>query len=38
MNIGTVTERAGVSPKKIRYYETIGLFLKANRQPNDYRA
>ena len=38
MNIGTVAEKAGVPPKTIRYYETIGLIRKAERRSNGYRA
>lgn len=37
MNIGTVAERSGVSPKTIRYYESIGLISPADRRPNGYR-
>lgn len=37
MNIGTVAEKSGVSPKTIRYYETIGLIGAADRRPNGYR-
>ena len=37
MNIGTVAEKAGVPPKTIRYYETIGLIRKAERRSNGYR-
>lgn len=37
MNIGSVAERSGVSPKAIRYYESIGLVQPADRQPNGYR-
>jgi MerR family transcriptional regulator, copper efflux regulator len=38
MNIGTVAERSGVSPKAIRYYESIGLVRPAERRPNGYRS
>jgi MerR family copper efflux transcriptional regulator len=38
MNIGTVAERSGVSPKAIRYYESIGLVRPADRRPNGYRS
>ena len=38
MNIGTVAERSGVPPKTIRYYESIGLILPADRRPNGYRS
>ncbi len=37
MNIGTVAEKSGVSPKAIRYYESIGLVRPADRRPNGYR-
>ena len=38
MNIGAIAEKAGVSPKTIRYYEDTGLIRKADRQANGYRA
>jgi MerR family copper efflux transcriptional regulator len=38
MNIGTVAEKSGVSPKAIRYYESIGLVRPADRRPNGYRS
>ena len=38
MNIGTVAERSGVSPKAIRYYESIGLVRPADRRANGYRS
>lgn len=38
MNIGSVAEKSGVSPKTIRYYETIGLIVPANRRANGYRS
>jgi MerR family copper efflux transcriptional regulator len=38
MNIGTVAERSGVSPKAIRYYESIGLVRPVDRRPNGYRS
>ena len=38
MNIGSVAERSGVSPKTIRYYESIGLVRPADRRPNGYRS
>jgi DNA-binding transcriptional MerR regulator len=37
MRIGEVGERAGVSPKTIRYYEQIGLVPEPHRRPNGYR-
>ena len=36
MNIGTASEKSGLPPKTIRYYEDIGL-LKADRAGNGYR-
>lgn len=38
MNIGTVAEKSGVSPKTIRYYESIGLIPSADRRSNGYRS
>lgn len=38
MNIGTVAEGSGVSPKTIRYYESIGLVRSADRESNGYRS
>ena len=37
MNIGTVSEKSGVSAKTIRYYESIGLIAPADRAENGYR-
>ncbi|PCI42415.1 MAG: Cu(I)-responsive transcriptional regulator [Rhodospirillaceae bacterium] len=37
MNIGTVSEKSGVSSKTIRYYESIGLIPPADRAKNGYR-
>lgn len=37
MNIGTASEKSGLPPKTIRYYEEIGL-VKADRAGNGYRA
>jgi MerR family transcriptional regulator, copper efflux regulator len=37
MNIGTASERSGVPPKTIRYYESIGLIRPADRRDNNYR-
>jgi MerR family transcriptional regulator, copper efflux regulator len=37
MKIGAAAERSGVSPKMIRYYESIGLLGKAARRDNAYR-
>ncbi len=36
MNIGTVSERSGLPPKTIRYYEEIGL-IAPDRRDNGYR-
>lgn len=36
MNIGAASERSGLPPKTIRYYEEIGL-VKPARRPNGYR-
>ncbi len=36
MNIGNASQRSGLPPKTIRYYEDIGL-LKAGRADNGYR-
>jgi MerR family copper efflux transcriptional regulator len=38
MNIGTVAEQSGVPAKTIRYYETIGLIVSAERGANGYRS
>lgn len=38
MNIGTVARIAGVPPKSIRYYESIGLIQPAERRANGYRS
>jgi len=37
MNIGSLAERTGVSPKTIRYYESVSLLPRAERQSNGYR-
>lgn len=37
MNIGEISDRSGLPPKTIRYYETIGLVAPARGQ-NGYRA
>lgn len=36
MNIGTASEKSGLPPKTIRYYEDIGL-INPDRQDNGYR-
>ena len=37
MNIGQASERSGISPKMIRYYEQIGLLDTAKRSNSGYR-
>lgn len=37
MNIGEVSQRSGIPPKTIRYYEDIGL-VRPQRSENGYRA
>ncbi len=37
MRIGQLARRAGVNPKTIRYYESIGLLPPPARQPSGYR-
>jgi MerR family transcriptional regulator, copper efflux regulator len=37
MNIGEVAFQAGVPPKTIRYYESVGLIPPAARRDNGYR-
>jgi Cu(I)-responsive transcriptional regulator len=37
MNIGQVADNAGVSAKRIRYYEQIGLIVAAKRSDAGYR-
>lgn len=37
MNIGTVAARAGISAKRVRHYEAIGLIPKASRSYGNYR-
>jgi Cu(I)-responsive transcriptional regulator len=37
MNIGQAAEKAGISAKSIRYYESVGLIARASRLDNNYR-
>lgn len=37
MRIGELADAAGVSPKTVRYYESIGLLAPPQRRPNGYR-
>lgn len=37
MKIGELSERTGLSPSRIRFYERIGLLKTVQRQPNGYR-
>ncbi len=37
MRIGELARRAGVPPKTIRYYETVGILPKVSRTPSGYR-
>ncbi|MBL8834072.1 MAG: Cu(I)-responsive transcriptional regulator [Rhodospirillales bacterium] len=37
MNIGQAATLAGVTPKTIRYYESVGLIAAADRRTNNYR-
>lgn len=37
MNIGQASERSGISPKMIRYYEQIGLLDTVKRSNSGYR-
>ena len=37
MRIGDLAQRAGVTAKTIRYYESIGLLPEPDRTPSDYR-
>lgn len=37
MNIGEAAERAGVTPKMVRHYESLGLLPKVHRTESGYR-
>jgi len=37
VKIGEIAQRAGVSPKTVRYYEQIGVLPEPSRSPNGYR-
>jgi DNA-binding transcriptional MerR regulator len=37
LRIGEVATRAGVNPRTVRYYETVGLLPPPVRAPNGYR-
>lgn len=37
MNIGEASERAGVTPKMVRHYETLGLLPEVHRTESGYR-
>jgi Cu(I)-responsive transcriptional regulator len=37
MNIGEAAEKAGVTPKMVRHYETLGLLPKVHRTESGYR-
>lgn len=38
LRIGELADQAGVRPKTVRYYESIGLLPAPDRLPNGYRA
>jgi DNA-binding transcriptional MerR regulator len=38
MRIGELADQAGVNPKTIRYYESIGLLPEPDRTPGGYRS
>lgn len=38
MKIGELSRKSGVSTKTVRYYESIGLIPRADRQQNGYRS
>ena len=37
LTVGEVARHVGITPKTVRYYETIGLLPLASRGPNGYR-
>ena len=37
MNIGELAKRSGLTPSRIRFYESIGLLKMVGRRPNGYR-
>ncbi len=37
MKIGELAERSGLTPSRIRFYESIGLLQAVERRPNGYR-
>lgn len=37
MNIGELAKRSGLTPSRIRFYESIGLLKMVERRPNGYR-
>ncbi|MCY0853189.1 MerR family transcriptional regulator [Cupriavidus sp. D39] len=37
MKIGELSQRTGLTPSRIRFYERIGLLKTVHRQPNGYR-
>ena len=37
MKIGELAKRSGLSPSRIRFYESVGLLKAVQRQPNGYR-
>ncbi|WP_454721215.1 MULTISPECIES: MerR family transcriptional regulator [Cupriavidus] len=38
MKIGELAQRSGLSPSRIRFYESVGLLKMVERHPNGYRA
>jgi DNA-binding transcriptional MerR regulator len=38
MKIGELAKRSGLSPSRIRFYESIGLLKLVDRRPNGYRS